>query len=192
MFARRNVRQKIHVEIMGFASHVARLHRHAIPPWHQSPRLCRPMRFAMPETHAARGGACQGGILNRRGDSRWRLVEAGGVEPPSETKSPQHLRAYPLIESRPSGCPRAGHLMRQRPRRCRMPTRSHGGMPACCMTLPRSADIGGSASWLIKPREPIQSWRFVFSGHCRVYRSPRRATEAPTVPSKPCRPHSGP
>ncbi len=44
------------------------------------------------------------------------MVEAGGIEPPSETEPPKLLRAYPPFGSRPGSCPEAGHFKRQRPR----------------------------------------------------------------------------
>ncbi len=41
--------------------------------------------------------------------SQGKMVEAGGVEPPSEMESPQPLRAYPVIDCRHGNCRQAGH-----------------------------------------------------------------------------------
>jgi len=55
-----------------------------------------------------------------------RMVEAGGIEPPSAMGPPQPLRAYPVIESRHWSCRQAGHSNDQRSVRSRPSPRVHG------------------------------------------------------------------
>ena len=94
------------------------------------------------------------------------MVEAGGIEPPSETESPQRLRACSAFKSRASDCRRTGHPVRQRPRRIspKVPaTRIPASLPVVASTPSRRQGFRVAA--VFRPREPVQCWRLRFPGN---------------------------
>ena len=117
------------------------------------------------------------------------MVEAGGIEPPSETASCRCLRACPIIESRVQDAGRqarpcaSGWLYKLGRPVIRLPAG-----PAS-QRIPAQQISAVQRRGLTRPRERNHRSRLVFAyGINEDHRHPRRATGPRHAPSKPVAP----